>query len=96
MDVQETIRQQVTSHPVVLYMKGTPQFPMCGFSGNAVQILQALGVKDVFTVDVLSDPGIRHSTTLRQRRIRRRFRHHDRDVPERRTADITEKLDQNI
>ena len=59
MDVQETIRQQVTSHPVVLYMKGTPQFPMCGFSGNAVQILQALGVKDLFTVDVLSDPGIR-------------------------------------
>ena len=59
MDVQELIKQQVTSHPVVLYMKGTPQFPMCGFSGNAVQILQALGVKDFFSVDVLSNPEIR-------------------------------------
>jgi monothiol glutaredoxin len=59
MDVQELIRQQVTSHPVVLYMKGTPQFPMCGFSGNAVRILQALGVKDFFSVDVLSNPEIR-------------------------------------
>jgi monothiol glutaredoxin len=59
MDIQELIKQQVTDHPVVLYMKGTPQFPMCGFSGNAVQILQALGVKDVFTVDVLSNPEIR-------------------------------------
>jgi len=59
MDVQELIKQQVTSHPVVLYMKGTPQFPMCGFSGNAVQILQTLGVKDFFSVDVLSNPEIR-------------------------------------
>ena len=59
MDTQEIIKQQVTSHPVVLYMKGTPQFPMCGFSGNAVRILNALGVKDLFTVDVLSDPDIR-------------------------------------
>jgi len=59
MDVQELIKQQVTDHPVVLYMKGTPQFPMCGFSGNAVQILQALGVKDFFSVDVLSNPEIR-------------------------------------
>lgn len=59
MDVQELIRQQVTSHPVVLYMKGTPQFPMCGFSGNAVRILQALGVRDFFSVDVLSNPEIR-------------------------------------
>lgn len=59
MDVQELIKQQVTSHPVVLYMKGTPQFPMCGFSGNAVRILNALGVKDIFSVDVLGDPAIR-------------------------------------
>jgi monothiol glutaredoxin len=59
MDAQETIKQQVTSHQVVLYMKGTPQFPMCGFSGNAVRILQALGVKDFFSVDVLSNPEIR-------------------------------------
>ena len=59
MDVQEQIKQQVTTHPVVLYMKGTPQFPMCGFSGNAVRILQALGVNDFFSVDVLSNPEIR-------------------------------------
>ena len=59
MNVQELIRQQVTGHPVVLYMKGSPQFPMCGFSGNAVRILHALGVKEFFSVDVLSNPEIR-------------------------------------
>lgn len=59
MDVQELIRQQVTSHPVVLYMKGTPQFPQCGFSANAVRILNALGAKSIFTVDVLQQPDIR-------------------------------------
>ena len=59
MDVQDLIQQQVTSHPVVLYMKGTPQFPQCGFSANAVRILHALGVKDFFSVDVLQNPEIR-------------------------------------
>jgi monothiol glutaredoxin len=59
MDVQERIKQQVTGHPVVLYMKGTPQFPQCGFSANAVQILQACGARDLYTVDVLQDPEIR-------------------------------------
>ena len=44
MSVQETIKQQVTSSPVVLYMKGTPQFPQCGFSGQVVQILDHVGV----------------------------------------------------
>ncbi len=44
MSAQDTIRNQVTSHPVVLYMKGSPQFPMCGFSANATQILKACGV----------------------------------------------------
>ena len=61
MDVQERIKQQVTSHPVVLYMKGSPSFPQCGFSANAVRILNALGVKDFFSVDVLQDPEIRQS-----------------------------------
>jgi monothiol glutaredoxin len=61
MDVQERIKQQVTSHPVVLYMKGSPQFPQCGFSGNAVRILNALGVKDYFSVDVLQDAEIRQN-----------------------------------
>lgn len=59
MNVQERIKQQVTSHPVVLYMKGSPSFPQCGFSANAVRILNALGVKEFFSVDVLQDPEIR-------------------------------------
>lgn len=58
-DIQEIIHQQVSSHPVVLYMKGSPQFPQCGFSANAVRILHALGVKDFFSVDVLQNPEIR-------------------------------------
>jgi monothiol glutaredoxin len=59
MDVQEKIKQQVTGNPVVLYMKGTPELPQCGFSANAVQILQACGVSDPFTVNVLEEPEIR-------------------------------------
>ena len=59
MSTQDTIRSQVTSHPVVLYMKGSPQFPMCGFSASATQILKACGVDQPFTVDVLQDPEIR-------------------------------------
>jgi monothiol glutaredoxin len=59
MDTKERIKQQVTAHPVVLYMKGTPQFPQCGFSANAVQILKACGIDEVFTVNVLEEPEIR-------------------------------------
>lgn len=59
MDIQETIRQQITEHPVVLYMKGTPQFPQCGFSSAAVQILKNCGVKEIFAVNVLADDEIR-------------------------------------
>ena len=59
MDVQQTIRDQVTSHPVVLYMKGTPQFPQCGFSARALQILSACGVKNLFSINVLDHPAIR-------------------------------------
>ncbi len=58
-DIQQRIKEQVTTHPVVLYMKGSPQFPQCGFSANAVRILNALGVKELFTVDVLQDDDIR-------------------------------------
>lgn len=58
-DVQQRIHEQVTTHPVVLYMKGSPQFPQCGFSGKAASILKALDVKDLFTVDVLRDEEIR-------------------------------------
>ena len=59
MSVQDTIRQQVEGHPVVLYMKGSPQFPMCGFSATATQLLKMAGAGEVFTVDVLKDPDIR-------------------------------------
>ena len=59
MSVQDTIRETVTSHPVVLYMKGSPQFPMCGFSATASQLLKMAGVDELYTVDVLKDPEIR-------------------------------------
>ncbi|MEO1767718.1 Grx4 family monothiol glutaredoxin [Thiobacter aerophilum] len=59
MSIQDVIREQIDSHPVVLYMKGTPQFPQCGFSANAVNLLRACGVKDFFSVNVLADPAIR-------------------------------------
>jgi monothiol glutaredoxin len=59
MSAQDTIREQVTSHPVVLYMKGSAQLPMCGFSASATQILKACGVEHPFTVDVLQDQEIR-------------------------------------
>jgi monothiol glutaredoxin len=59
MDAQQAIREQVTGHPVVLYMKGTPQMPQCGFSAMAVQVLQACGVRQLFTVNVLEEPEIR-------------------------------------
>src|SRR5690606_121124 len=59
MDVVDSIEQQISTHPVVLYMKGTPQQPQCGFSANAVRILNACGVGDFYAVDVLADPEIR-------------------------------------
>jgi monothiol glutaredoxin len=59
MDTQNLIQQQVTQNAVVLYMKGSPKFPQCGFSGLAAQILQACGVQDYLAVDVLADPAIR-------------------------------------
>jgi monothiol glutaredoxin len=56
-DVLEVIRQQVESNAVVIYMKGTPQFPMCGFSSRAAQALGATGVPFAY-VNVLDDPAI--------------------------------------
>ena len=56
--VQERIRQEIADTPVVLYMKGSPVFPQCGFSAAVVQILGHLGVK-FKGVDVLADPQIR-------------------------------------
>jgi len=54
------IAQTVADHPVVLFMKGTPDSPRCGFSGQAVQILDHLGVEFV-GVDVLQDDGLRQA-----------------------------------
>jgi monothiol glutaredoxin len=59
MDTRQRIHEQVTSHPVVLFMKGTPQMPQCGFSALAVQVLSACGVQDFAAVNVLADPAIR-------------------------------------
>jgi monothiol glutaredoxin len=59
MSIQDTIREQVTTHPVVLYMKGTPQFPQCGFSSAAVQMLKGCGIDNFFSVNVLADADIR-------------------------------------
>ena len=58
-DTQQRIDQIVKGSPVVLFMKGTSQFPMCGFSGRAIQILKACGVDKPTTVNVLEDDGIR-------------------------------------
>lgn len=59
MDTQAELQKLVTSHPVVLFMKGTAQFPMCGFSGKAIELLKASGAKNVMTVNVLENDEIR-------------------------------------
>ena len=59
MDVIERIKGTLDSHPIVLYMKGTPQFPMCGFSSRAVQALKAAGATQLHTINVLEEPEIR-------------------------------------
>lgn len=59
MDIQEYIREQVSAHPVVLFMKGTPQFPQCGFSATVVQILKQSGMTKVAAFNVLDSEDIR-------------------------------------
>ena len=58
-DIQAWIKDTVSQHPVVLFMKGTAQFPQCGFSGRAVQILNACGIENIVTVNVLDDAEVR-------------------------------------
>ena len=58
-DVQEKIDSLVKNNRVMLFMKGTAQFPQCGFSGRAIQILKACGVDNIATVNVLEDPEVR-------------------------------------
>jgi monothiol glutaredoxin len=57
MDVLERIDQQVKGNPIVIYMKGTPQMPMCGYSSRASQAMQSCGVEFAY-VNVLADPEI--------------------------------------
>ena len=59
MTVQEQIHETVTTNPIVLFMKGTSQFPQCGFSAKVVQMLKDSGVKSLVTVNVLADDTIR-------------------------------------
>ena len=61
MDAKEFVHATVTEHPFVLFMKGTAQMPQCGFSGRAVQILKACGVKNLVTVNVLEDEEVRQA-----------------------------------
>ena len=58
-DVQQRIDDIVKGSRVVLFMKGTSQFPMCGFSGRAIQVLKACGINELTTVNVLEDEAIR-------------------------------------
>lgn len=58
-DVQAWIKETVTTNPVVLFMKGTAQFPQCGFSGKAIQLLKASGANNIVTVNVLESDDVR-------------------------------------
>jgi monothiol glutaredoxin len=58
-NVQQRIDELVKGNHVVLFMKGSPQFPQCGFSGRAIQLLKACGVTELKTVNVLEDNEIR-------------------------------------
>lgn len=59
MTVMERIRAELEAHPVVLFMKGTPEVPMCGFSQRAFEALRAAGARRLHTVNVMADPEIR-------------------------------------
>jgi len=59
MAVMEHIQAEVESHPIVLFMKGTPAWPMCGFSARAIQALLAAGAENLHTVNVLEHPEVR-------------------------------------
>ena len=61
MDAKDFIAKTVADNPVVLFMKGTAQFPQCGFSGRAIQVLKAVGITDMVTVNVLEDDDVRQA-----------------------------------
>ncbi|MEK6592097.1 MAG: Grx4 family monothiol glutaredoxin [Pseudomonadota bacterium] len=59
MNIQDVIKDQVSKNRIMLYMKGSPDFPQCGFSANVVKILRACGIDEFATVNVLENPDIR-------------------------------------
>ncbi|HEX2548998.1 MAG TPA: Grx4 family monothiol glutaredoxin [Gammaproteobacteria bacterium] len=59
MSVLEKIQSEIEKNKVILFMKGTPQFPQCGFSAKAIKLLQSSGIQEFATVNVLNDPEIR-------------------------------------
>ncbi len=59
MDAKEFIEDTIQKNNIVLFMKGSAQFPQCGFSGNVVEILKKLGINTLATVNVLDDPDVR-------------------------------------
>ena len=63
MEAIERIKKQIESNPVLLYMKGTPDFPQCGFSGRAVQILEQCGAEFSY-VNIFEDPEIRENLKI--------------------------------
>jgi monothiol glutaredoxin len=58
-EVQAFLQKTVTDNSIVLFMKGTAQFPQCGFSGKAIALLKQCGAKDIVTFNVLSDDDVR-------------------------------------
>lgn len=63
MNVAERLKQQIETSPVILYMKGTPDFPQCGFSARAVQILEQCGAQYAY-VNVFEEPEVRENLKL--------------------------------
>ena len=59
MEASDFIKDAITNNKVVLFMKGTAQFPQCGFSGQVIQILKKIGLKDIATINVLEDDQVR-------------------------------------
>ena len=84
MDIIDTIKEQIANNPVLLYMKGSPNAPQCGFSSRAAQVLMACGEKFAY-VDILQNPEIRANlpnlpATVGRWRAGRWQRHPGRDV----------------
>ena len=88
--VRDAIQEAISDHEIILFMKGTPERPMCGFSARTTAALEALGT-EYAAVDVLPDPRIRQELSrdlqladdppaVRQGRAGRRLRHRHRDV----------------